>query len=210
VRAGTRSSDLRAWKPFPATASDKDAGRSHKPSTGHVILEVAVENSWPCMTGGPSGRDDLSKSRRDLLRGPAKHAVTCGTSGSPPRDEEIRAADQDGARDNAGLIGKAQVPHIERRGNCLAAKRKDASLHDPHRWTFQACPSATWPTEKETRSFRASHEGFSNPCLHPAACQASAASPFWAFRRPSPQSSPAARQSTPRLVARCGRPWSDR
>ena len=48
----------------------------------------------PCVTGGPSGRDDLSKSRRDLLRGPAEHAVTCGTSDSPSRDEEIRAADQ--------------------------------------------------------------------------------------------------------------------
>jgi hypothetical protein len=52
-----------------------------------------VENSWPCVTGGPSGRDDLSKSRRDLLRGLAKHAVTCGASASPARDEEIRAAD---------------------------------------------------------------------------------------------------------------------
>ena len=38
------------------------------------------------------------------------------TSGSPPRDEEIRAAVQMALRDNAGLIGKAQAPHIERRG----------------------------------------------------------------------------------------------
>jgi hypothetical protein len=68
-------------------------------NAGHAILEVAVENSWPCMTGRPSGRDDLS---------PAKHAVTCRTSSSPPRDEEIRAADQD-RNDNAGLIGKAQA-----------------------------------------------------------------------------------------------------
>ena len=60
VRAGTRLSDLRAWKPFPVTASDNGAGRSHKLNTGHAIL--AVENSWPCMTGGPSGRDDLSKA----------------------------------------------------------------------------------------------------------------------------------------------------
>ena len=59
--------DPRAWKPFPVTASDKGAGRSHKPNVGHAIHEVTVENSWPCMTGGPSGRDDLSKSRRDLL-----------------------------------------------------------------------------------------------------------------------------------------------
>jgi hypothetical protein len=58
---------MRAWKPFLVTASDKSADRSHKSNTGHAILEVAVENSWPCMTGGPSGRDDLSKSRRDLL-----------------------------------------------------------------------------------------------------------------------------------------------
>jgi hypothetical protein len=46
----------------------------HNLAMAHAILEVAVENSWPCMTGGPSGRDDLSKSRRDLLRGPAEHA----------------------------------------------------------------------------------------------------------------------------------------
>ena len=62
VRAGTRSIDLRAWKPFPVTASDKGAGRSHRPNAGHVIPEVTVENSWPCMTDGPSGRDDLRKA----------------------------------------------------------------------------------------------------------------------------------------------------
>ena len=89
VRAGTRSNDLRAWTPFPVTASDKDTGRSNKPNAGHIILEV---NSWPCVTGGPSGRDDLLKSRRDLLRGPVDHAFTCGTSGSPPRDEEITSS----------------------------------------------------------------------------------------------------------------------
>jgi hypothetical protein len=44
VRAGTRSTDLRVWKPFPVTASDKGAYRSHKPNVGHAILEVAVEN----------------------------------------------------------------------------------------------------------------------------------------------------------------------
>jgi hypothetical protein len=86
VRAGTGSRDPRACKPFPVTASDKGADRSHKPNTGHAIPEVAVENGWPCVTGGPSGRDDLLKSRRDLLRGPAEHAVTCGASGSPSRD----------------------------------------------------------------------------------------------------------------------------
>ena len=101
---------MRAWKPFLVTASDKGADRSHKSNTGHAILEVAVENSWPCMTGGPSGRDDLSKSRRDLLRGPAKHAVTCGTSGSPPRDEEIRAADQDGAARQRGSDREGSSP----------------------------------------------------------------------------------------------------
>jgi hypothetical protein len=84
--------------------------RSQQPKIGHVILEVAVENSWPCMTGGPSGRDDLSKSRRDLLRGPAKHAVTCGASGSPPRDEEIRAADQDGAARQRGSDREGSSP----------------------------------------------------------------------------------------------------
>jgi hypothetical protein len=41
---GTGSIYPRAWKSFPVTASDKGADRSHKPSTGHVILEVAVEN----------------------------------------------------------------------------------------------------------------------------------------------------------------------
>src|SRR5262245_45809303 len=41
-------------------------------------------------------------------RGLAEHAVTCRASGSPPRDEEIRAADQMAPRDNAGLIGKAK------------------------------------------------------------------------------------------------------
>jgi hypothetical protein len=82
---------------IPGYSVGQGAGRSHEPNARHVILEVAVENSWPRMTGGPSGRDDLSKSRRDLLRGPAEHAVTYRTSGSPPRDEEIRAVDQDGA-----------------------------------------------------------------------------------------------------------------
>jgi hypothetical protein len=42
------------------------------------------------VTGGRSERDDLSNSRRDLLRGLAKHAVTCGVSASPARDEEVQ------------------------------------------------------------------------------------------------------------------------
>jgi hypothetical protein len=50
-RAGTRSTDLQAWKPFPVTASDKGAGRSHKLNIGHVIREMAVENSWRLRDG---------------------------------------------------------------------------------------------------------------------------------------------------------------
>jgi hypothetical protein len=108
VRVGTRSNDLRAWTPFPVTASNKGAGRSHKLNAGHTILEVAVENSWPCMTGGPSGRDDLSKSRRDLL------AVAQSTRSRARRaahhcamkryEQPIKMA----PRDDAGLIGKAR------------------------------------------------------------------------------------------------------
>jgi hypothetical protein len=50
LKAGTRSSDLRAWKPSPVAASDKGAGRS-QPNAGHAILEVAVEKSWPLRDG---------------------------------------------------------------------------------------------------------------------------------------------------------------
>jgi hypothetical protein len=46
VKAGTRSTDLQARTPFPITASDKGAGRSHKLNIGHVIREMTVENSW--------------------------------------------------------------------------------------------------------------------------------------------------------------------
>jgi hypothetical protein len=116
VRAGTRSIDLRAWKPFPVTASDKGAGRSHKPNVGHAILEVAVENSWSCMTGGPSGRDDLSKSRRDLL---AVLQSTRSRAGEAAHHRAMKRYVQPikmAPRDNAGLTGKAQAPHIERRG----------------------------------------------------------------------------------------------
>jgi hypothetical protein len=41
-------------------------------------------------------RDDLSRPARSPRR-LTKYAVTCGASASPARDEEIRAADQDGA-----------------------------------------------------------------------------------------------------------------
>jgi hypothetical protein len=66
-----------------------------------------VENSWPCATGGPSERDDLSKSRRDLLRSPAMHAVTCGASAHQCAMKRYEAADQMAPHDNAGLVGKA-------------------------------------------------------------------------------------------------------
>jgi len=116
LESGYEVDDLQAWTPFPVTASDEGAGRSHKLNIGHAVLEVAVENSWRLPTGGPSGRDDLSKSRRDLLCGRTKARGHVATSGSPPRDEEIRAADRAALRETAGPIGKAQAPHIERRG----------------------------------------------------------------------------------------------
>ena len=113
---GTRSIDLRACTPFPVTASDKGAGRSHKPSTGHAIHEAAVENSWPCRTGGPFGRDDLSKSRRDLL---AVLQSMWSRAGQAAHHRAMKRYEQPikmAPHDDAGLIGKAQAPHIERRG----------------------------------------------------------------------------------------------
>jgi hypothetical protein len=112
VRVGTRSIDLRAWKPFPVTASDKGAGRSHKPRAGHVILEVAVENSWPCRTGGPSGRDDLSKSRRDLLAVPQSMRSPAGQAAHHRAMKRYVQPIKMAPHDHAGLIGKAQAPHI--------------------------------------------------------------------------------------------------
>lgn len=51
IRAGTRSTDLQAWTPFPVTASDEGAGRFHKLNIGHVIREMTVENSWRLRDG---------------------------------------------------------------------------------------------------------------------------------------------------------------
>jgi hypothetical protein len=112
-----------------------------------------VENSWPCMTGGPSGRDDLSKSRRDLLRGPAEHAVTCRTSGSLPRDEETRAADQDGAARQRGSDERRDYLKIDRTMELrsgMQLRRKGAvgprrSLLRPHAATMP-------PADRRTRS----------------------------------------------------------
>jgi hypothetical protein len=116
VKAGTRSNDLRAWKPFPVKASDEGAGRSHQPNTGHAFLEVAVENSWPCTTGGPSGRDDLSKSRRDLLAIPQSMRSRAGRAAHHCAMKRYEQLIKMAPHNNAGLIGKAQAPHIQRRG----------------------------------------------------------------------------------------------
>jgi hypothetical protein len=116
VKAGTRSNDLRAWKPFPVKASDEGAGRSHQPNTGHAFLEVAVENSWPCTTGGPSGRDDLSKSRRDLLAIPQSMRSRAGRAAHHCAMKRYEQPIKMAPHNNAGLIGKAQAPHIQRRG----------------------------------------------------------------------------------------------
>jgi hypothetical protein len=75
-----------------------------------------VENSWRLRDGRALETGGLIEKLPRSPRGLAKHAVRCGASGSPPRDEEIRAADQMAPHNNAGLIGKAQAPHIERRG----------------------------------------------------------------------------------------------
>ena len=56
----------------------------------------------------PSRVGDLHP--HDVPRGLAKHAVTCGASGSPLRDEEIRAADQDGAARQRGSDREGSSP----------------------------------------------------------------------------------------------------
>ena len=111
MSVGTRSADLPAWKPFPVTSSDKVAGRSHMPNAGHAILEMAVENSWPCTTGGPSGRDDLSKSRRDLLAIPQSMRSRAGRAAHHCAMKRYEQLIKMAPHNNAGLIGKAQAPH---------------------------------------------------------------------------------------------------
>ena len=101
---------------IPGYSVGQGAGRSHKPSTGHVISEVVVENSWPCMTGGPSGRDDLSKSRRDLLAVPQSMRSRAGQAAHHRAMKRYEQPIKMAPHGNAGLIGKAQAPHIERRG----------------------------------------------------------------------------------------------
>jgi hypothetical protein len=84
VKADTRSSDLRAWKPFPVTASDEDAGRSHKPNAGHAILVVAVEKSWPCRRAVPP--DGMTYRKAGAISSPSRRA--CGHV----RDERLTTA----------------------------------------------------------------------------------------------------------------------
>jgi hypothetical protein len=87
------------------------------------------------MTDAPSGRADLLKSPCDLLAALQSTRSHAGASASPARDEEIRAANRMAPRDNAGLIGKAQAPHIKRRGylqtiklwNCVPACGRKAT-----------------------------------------------------------------------------------
>jgi hypothetical protein len=130
VRAGTRSSDLRAWKPFPVTVSDKDAGRSHQPNVGHANLKVAVENSWPCMTGGPSGRDDLSTSRRDLLavaQSTRSHAGQAAHHRAMKRYEQpIKMAPHWLMRVWSGRLKPRTLSVVDRRSNCAPARRRKA------------------------------------------------------------------------------------
>jgi hypothetical protein len=70
-----------------------------------------VENSLAlASTRGPSGRDDLSKSRRDLLA-----ASQSKRAGQAPHQRAMKRYEQPimtAPRANAGLIGKAQAPHI--------------------------------------------------------------------------------------------------
>ena len=79
-----------------------------------------MENSLAlASTRGPSGRDDLSKSRRDLL---AASQSTRLRAGQAPHQRAMKRYEQPikmAPRSNAGLIGKAQAPHIERRGYLL-------------------------------------------------------------------------------------------
>jgi hypothetical protein len=70
--SGTRSIGLRGVDAISQTV------RFNRGALGTLLREVTVENSRLCVTGGPSGQNDLSKSQRDFLRGVAKHAVTCG------------------------------------------------------------------------------------------------------------------------------------
>jgi hypothetical protein len=68
------------------------------------------------MTGGPFGRDDLSKSRRDLLAVPQSMRSRAGQAAHHRAMKRYVQLIKMAPHDNAGLIGKAQAPHIKRRG----------------------------------------------------------------------------------------------
>jgi hypothetical protein len=67
-----------------------------------------VENSWSLPTGGPSGRDDLWKSPRDLLAASQSTRSRARQAAHHRCDEEIRQPIMMAPHDNAGLIGKAK------------------------------------------------------------------------------------------------------
>jgi hypothetical protein len=92
-----------------------------------------VENSWRLRDGRALETGGLIEKLPRSPRGLAMHAVTRGASGSPLRDEGIRAADRMAPHDKAGLIGKAQAPHIERRGYYVGVEVRPAlSLCGPY------------------------------------------------------------------------------
>ena len=85
--------------------------RFKRGTLGTRSSEVVVENSLAlASTRGPSGRDDLSKSRRDLLAASQSTRSRAGQGASPARDEEIRAADQDGAAQQRGSDREGSSP----------------------------------------------------------------------------------------------------
>src|SRR6266536_5911532 len=79
--------------------------------------EVVVENSLAlASTRGPSGRDDLSRKAGAISSRPRRAGYVRGKA---PHQRAMKRYEQPimmAPRANAGLIGKAQAPNIERRG----------------------------------------------------------------------------------------------
>jgi hypothetical protein len=86
-----------------------------------------VENSWSLPTGGPSGRDDLWKSPRDLLAASQSTRSRAGQATHHRRDEGIRQPIMMAPHGNAGLIGKARPRTLSVAGINNIAPRPDAA-----------------------------------------------------------------------------------
>ena len=89
--------------------SDKGTGTLQTRNPGHATPEVVVENSLAlASTRGPSGRDDLSKSRRDLLAASQSTRLRAGQASHQRAMKRYEQPIMMAPRDNAGLIGKAR------------------------------------------------------------------------------------------------------